>query len=205
MHIVDYPDITIEKIKEMLGDMRIYIQQSIQVHGKCTVSLYFHHNRWSLNPSDVLIGTTEDGHKYPYIPDTPVVSIEITSITTGINEWADMFMQQLWNREFPVSAKLKSIQAQSAKCGELLEWMEGNGLHFGRYHEHSEECHDRELCGYPANMPKKVYYCGCAEGVLYPTSISITRLLAEFFGIDLRELENEKRRILNETINPKNR
>jgi hypothetical protein len=40
--------------------------------------------------------------------------------------------------------------------------------------------------------------CGCRENELVPIHYDVQKLLAEFFGIDLDKLEQEKRTMLDE-------
>lgn len=71
---------------------------------------------------------------------------------------------------YPEHVKLKAIQAKSQACGEFLEWLDERGIELGCW----------------------------AEGRFDPYSYRKTSLLAEFFGIDERKIEEEKRAMLDE-------
>jgi hypothetical protein len=74
--------------------------------------------------------------------------------------------------EYPECEKLKSVQPQSQIIGEFLEWLENT---------------------------KKVNLCQWADGVMgegyYGFHYNIELLLAEFFNIDLKKVE-ERRSII---------
>jgi hypothetical protein len=188
MRVFGFPDLTIDTLRELFGDARIPIQHALSTVGHYTVGLYHRdntmHRYWTFDkqkacqePIASITFTVADLHGNPYI-------------------YADMLMQEVWKREFPVSSKLREIQELSQKCGELMEWLETKDIHLGKYHEHTEECSDPVVWGLPEGT--RNHYCGLSEGVLYPETISMTRLLAEFFGIDLKALEAEKERMLEE-------
>lgn len=68
--------------------------------------------------------------------------------------------------------KLAKISDESQTCGEFIDWLEGRGLH---------------LCEGESDT-----------GRYWPSHRSITKLLAEFFDIDLEKIEAEKRAMLDE-------
>ena len=77
--------------------------------------------------------------------------------------------------------KLSKVAAQSQKCGEFLEWL------LERYslcevHKHDNDCED----------------CGYLQNDLVLIHVNVQKLLAEFFGIDLKKLEEEKMEFLTE-------
>lgn len=187
MKVTGYPDLTIETLEALFGEARIMIKSTINDFGKATVGLFFSNNRWSF-------GRTKECQK-------PIAEVTITVIADPCI-YAEMLTAKVWEREFPVSAKLKEIQPLSQKCGELMEWLETKEIHFGKYHKHTEECSNPVVWGLPEGTRNRNHFCGLSEGVLYPETISMTRLLAEFFDIDIAALEAEKQRMLDEVRNP---
>lgn len=119
--------------------------------------------------------------------------------------------------QYPEHDKLRPLQEQSQTCGEFLAWLnETKGWFLATFDEEQEECRncghpDRHTltsgggawgrCTYENDEGKE---CGCTSGDfgcsdrMYQPSYTIDRLLAEFFGIDAKELEAEKQRMLDE-------
>lgn len=78
--------------------------------------------------------------------------------------------------EYPECEKLKAASPKSQAIGEFLDWLEAEkGVQLARYPEDSER--------------------------LVPFSFSTERLLAEFFGIDLDKVEDERRAMLSSLQN----
>lgn len=75
--------------------------------------------------------------------------------------------------EYPEHEKLRAISDQSQTVGEFVEWMGQQGIHLGEY-LHGE----------------------WSQARLVPTHRNTVDLLAEFFGIDQKRLEGEKRAML---------
>lgn len=74
---------------------------------------------------------------------------------------------------YPMHTRLTDVQPRSQAAGEFLDWLiSERGYTLAQYIEGSEQ--------------------------LWPASSSIRELLAEFYAIDLEQLEAEKRTILNE-------
>lgn len=70
----------------------------------------------------------------------------------------------------PEHDKLMLVSEKSQAIGEFLGWLRNS---------------------------KKIHLCSIgADGEYYPSFLNINKVLAEFFGIDYEELENEKRHIL---------
>lgn len=78
--------------------------------------------------------------------------------------------------QYPMSEKLASVADQSQRLGEFIEWLESKGMTISEY----------------------VRYEGYSELRLEPVSTGVERLLADYFEIDLNEVEKERRRILAE-------
>ncbi len=79
--------------------------------------------------------------------------------------------------EYPEHEKLTAIQEKSQLLGEFLEWARSNGYDFCQMTTQEE--------GSPW---ERVEY--------QPYRKSVDQILAEFYEIDLRKLEEEKREIL---------
>ena len=84
--------------------------------------------------------------------------------------------------------KLKALEGKNDVVAGFLEWLSANEFVIARYHEHTDPCYDDEddrVCGYN-------------EDDLYPVRRNIESLMAEYFGISLTKLEDEKRAMLDE-------
>jgi len=98
----------------------------------------------------------------------------------------------------PEHEKLKLIKDKSQAIGEFIEWLEHDKkIHLSKVHTHGPECEgwdpDRE-CYNPGFDAR----CEFFDGQLYFASVNIVDLLAEFFEIDRRKLEDEKLAMLEE-------
>lgn len=72
--------------------------------------------------------------------------------------------------QWPEHDKLREVAERSHEIGEFIEWLEfRKGLYFGEFD---------------------------AMGEMFPAHPDLQRLLAEYFGINLRKLEAEKRDML---------
>ncbi len=82
--------------------------------------------------------------------------------------------------------KLNKIKDKSQSIGLFLDWLLADGLLLCRRHEHNEGCRDGsgEL------------WCGYHEGEAVPVTYNIQELLAGYFDIDLKKVEEEKMEIL---------
>lgn len=83
--------------------------------------------------------------------------------------------------EYPEHEKLQKVKDKSQTCGEFLEWLTGEkNFVLAKYHDHDDSCPE-----------------GCSrDDYLYPMHPGIPNLLHEFFEIDARKLEEEKRAML---------
>ena len=72
---------------------------------------------------------------------------------------------------YKMHEKLHKVALLSQACGEFLDWLQTKGLCLGRWDKHDE--------------------------TLIPAQANRTKLLAEFFEIDLDVLEAEKRDMLD--------
>lgn len=91
--------------------------------------------------------------------------------------------------EYPEHDKLAKVKDKSQTCGQFLDWLESDGRILCKYHKHTDDC-GVDRWGHPD--------CGYSEESLVPIHTSIEDLLAEFFQIDRKKLEQEKRQMLNE-------
>lgn len=85
---------------------------------------------------------------------------------------------------YPEHEKLHAVADKSQACGEFLEWLQARYT-IAEYHVHSKHCQDEDGRA-----------CISSTEELYPTSINVRKLLAEFFEIDEAKLEDEKRAML---------
>lgn len=95
---------------------------------------------------------------------------------------------------YPEHEKMSKIKDESQSIGAFLEWLRGDrGLVIASYHSHTEGCGHipRNSVNYPAD-------CGYVDDQLQAEHVGIQDLLAEYFEISLLEIEEEKRKMLNE-------
>lgn len=76
-------------------------------------------------------------------------------------------------KEYPEHEKMSTIVDTSHRIGEFLEWL---------------------------SDVKRYRVCKFLAGEYWPVKEDIEHLLAEYFEIDLRKLESEKREMLDEII-----
>jgi hypothetical protein len=98
---------------------------------------------------------------------------------------------------YPEHEKQRPILQFSQKIGEFVEWLEQEKkIHFAQIHTHGPAC-----AGWDADRnrynPDGKNRCGFYDGELFMSHASITKLLAEFFEIDLKKLEIEKEAMLD--------
>ena len=92
----------------------------------------------------------------------------------------------------PEHEKLEKVKEASQTIGEFLDWLKTTrGTQLSKLHKHDE------LCGriYKWGEGKD---CGLTEEHYQPDYTSTHNLLAEYFGIDLQKLEQEKQAMLDE-------
>jgi hypothetical protein len=75
---------------------------------------------------------------------------------------------------------MQSVKGESQKLGAFLEWMQEQGYFIYSYDEASEICEE------------------CGRGHFARVNLTIEALLAEYFGIDLKKLEQERTQILED-------
>ena len=96
--------------------------------------------------------------------------------------------------------KLESVSEKSQAIGEFLEWLfSAKSYHISRYltdEEYESEDNVYWVDGLYEKEQFKRHEIGKEE--LIPIYINVEKLLAEFFEIDLKKVEEERRKLLNE-------
>lgn len=91
--------------------------------------------------------------------------------------------------ETPELDKMQKVKDTSQSIGEFLDWlMQEKNIVLSKHHAHNDECKDED--GFN--------FCGLSDGDLISIHTNIERLLAEYFEIDLKKVEEEKTKILEE-------
>jgi hypothetical protein len=87
----------------------------------------------------------------------------------------------------PELNKMKSVREKSQAIGEFLDWLANEKkVSLAQYHAHGEHCYDGE-----GDLT-----CELRKDELYDFHYSIEKLLAEYFEIDLKKVEEERMAIL---------
>lgn len=87
---------------------------------------------------------------------------------------------------YPEHEKLKLVAEQSQTVGAFLDWLrDEKGISLTVRHEHTTSCRED---GYVR--------CGYSQGEYMPAHTTPHKLLAEFFEIDEKKIETEKRAML---------
>jgi hypothetical protein len=85
--------------------------------------------------------------------------------------------------EYPECEKMLAVKSKSQPIGEFIEWLRGErGIVLAKWCDKDEDGEDYLDSGYSR---------------LVPVHIRIEDLLAEYFGIDLKRIEQEKRIMLS--------
>lgn len=82
--------------------------------------------------------------------------------------------------EYPEIGKMKAVQSQSRLIGEFIEWLHENGMRIGEWVE----------CVYSKQ-----------QSDFQPIQMNIEQILAKYFQIDLKKVEEERQAILEEWEN----
>ena len=109
--------------------------------------------------------------------------------------------------DYPECDKLHAVSEESHRIGDFIDWLRGQGVNLMVYRDDMTETVD---CWkfFPLTSEKHPKDCrgGCGgtgkverkrEGWVHDPR-HIEQLLADYYGIDLRKLEAEKRRVLEE-------
>ncbi len=90
--------------------------------------------------------------------------------------------------ETPTIDKMRSVKDQSQTIGGFLAWLQSEQkVQLMLYHEHTDRCLDED----------GDHQCGLSEDSLTPEYRSIERLLADYFEIDLTQVEKERTALLD--------
>lgn len=102
----------------------------------------------------------------------------------------------------PELDKMKSVHEKSQAIGEFLDiFLSEKGVQLGKPHKHDQNC-----AGWDEHRGR--YNPGLDGGCSFHTNefesfdFTIEKLLAEFFGIDLKKCESEREAILNHIRKP---
>lgn len=87
---------------------------------------------------------------------------------------------------YPEHEKLKALEGDNQTCGLFLEWLLDKYT-LSKPHSHSKQCYDEDDLD-----------CGLHDAEIVPISISVQKILAEYFEIDLKKLDAEKEQMLKE-------
>ena len=117
-----------------------------------------------------LLGTRAEGHSFiaDHLDHTTIIE-DLTGNT--ITELLDLLKTEVTVTPYPEHDKLAKIRDKSQAIGEFVEWLAGQGIHFGTYDDF-----DR----------------------FQMVRADIEGRLADYFNIDLTVLEDEKRAMLHE-------
>jgi len=109
--------------------------------------------------------------------------------------------------KYPEHEKLSNCREKSQAIGEFCEWLQSEkGIFLAQRHKHNDDCWGTvevevplALGGtYGQTRPSRQLTCGYNESQLRHICVRLEDLLAGFFDIDPRKLEQEKRDILDE-------
>lgn len=108
---------------------------------------------------------------------------------------------------YPEHDKLHAIKTQSQALGTFLEWLEQErGVELAIRHQHTHDCLETHECAedkieddWSICSDEWAYKCevDCEGYALLPWNRRIEDILADYFEIDLRKLEDEKRAMLD--------
>lgn len=92
--------------------------------------------------------------------------------------------------ETPELDKMLSVKDKSQLIGEFLDWVQtGKDFRLCAIHRHNEDCYGEYGKAWGTQ-------CEMSDKHFYPVYENIESVLAEFFGVDLKKAEEEKRNIL---------
>lgn len=87
--------------------------------------------------------------------------------------------------DYPEHEKLQAVREKSQAIGEFIEWLQGTKHYvIAQWQQVDPDTEPGELSG--------------ADEGLFSASFSIETLLAEYFEIDLKKLEQEKQKMLED-------
>jgi hypothetical protein len=94
--------------------------------------------------------------------------------------------------QYPECEKMSAVQPKSQAIGEFLNWLrDEKGVQLAKYHEHSDACYEEDV-----EHEEGEEICERNEAQLDIFPVNMESLLAEYFEIDLKKVEEERREIL---------
>jgi hypothetical protein len=179
--ITKYKLLTFDELVKMYKNMDAYINRVLRYSSSCTMRLFY--------VPDIETFKLSSQTNYP---GNELVSVIFQEYPKQENKdscyRARKMMNALWDREFPLHVKVKSLEDVSRTCGELLDWLnETKNYHITTYHEHTDACYEDG---------KRT--CQMYEELLYPVNRTTESLLFEFFGINKGAFNAEKDRMVRE-------
>lgn len=88
--------------------------------------------------------------------------------------------------EYPEHEKQRKVLVESNAIGEFIDT---GGYHLSKPHVHVEDCGHIQRDGYGQG-------CERFKGSLEPVHATIEKILADYFGIDLKRINAEKEQML---------
>lgn len=109
--------------------------------------------------------------------------------------------------KYPECEKLSRTSKESNKLGNFIEWLNERGIFLAEYprgcEHHKPYSGVRNACGLGHKLDEFDCGPGCRDyketeiGDLRTTDHTVERLLADYFEVDLVEVENERRAMLD--------
>ena len=113
--------------------------------------------------------------------------------------------------KYPECEKLSKVSKESNKIGFFLDWLEERGIVLAEYPEHCLSLRSWEKMGEDCKLDHDTREMDCGTGcsdytpesgdVLQGTHHTKERLLADYYEVDLAEVENERQAMLEECRN----
>lgn len=97
-------------------------------------------------------------------------------------------------QKYPECDKLERVSDESQNIGEFIDWLHNEkGYCIANTHAHQEGCFAR-----PEFDDDDDAECGYKEDELQPIHLTIEKLLAEYFDVDMDKVEKERRKIIED-------
>jgi hypothetical protein len=108
--------------------------------------------------------------------------------------------------KYPEHEKLHKVQDETLLLSEFYDWLESNGYHIARFHEHTHVCYEEsgsdgrgrpDKDGLRWHSGKRI--CGLSPEHLYTYDVPTPdKLFGLFFNIDPKKLSAEKDAMVKE-------
>ena len=95
----------------------------------------------------------------------------------------------------PECDRMLAVHEDSNKIGFFLDWLKEQDIYLGKPHTHADDCLDED---------GRYTICGYREGEFVFMGEDFEHLLARYFRIDLKKVEQERRAILEAIRNDTN-